>query len=304
VVPLLLIGAGVLAFAGGVLVVRSFGQAGRIGRIVAATRQVTIGEAARLAETADPPYVRVDGRIDAEDEFEDEAHRPLVLRLARLEIGRDGGWQTVESSRRTVPFGVRAGPDTIAIDGDALDEGLVVVPREAVGRAEEVPDRLPAGIAPDSPVRYVVRQVSSVEHAAVFGVPVVGTDGRGRMSAGRGRPLILTTLETDEALRLLGGGRRGRSALAIGLFVIGALAVFAGIIWALAELWLASVATALAASPTPTPAAGDPRSAGEGPGIVGEPLVAIAVVLAVGVVAALITMAWTRARPGPRADEQ
>lgn len=124
------------------------------------------------------------------------------------------------------------------------------------------------------------------------------------MSAGRGRPLILTTLETDEALRLLGGGRRGRSALAIGLFVIGALAVFAGIIWALAELWLASVATALAASPTPTPAAGDPRSAGEGPGIVGEPLVAIAVVLAVGVVAALITMAWTRARPGPRADEQ
>jgi hypothetical protein len=61
-----------------------------------------------------------------------------------------------------------------------------------------------------------------------------------------------------------------------------------------AMLWLAAARVAFGASPTPTPAAGDPRSAGEGPGLVGEPLVAIVIVLVVGVSTALVTAAWAR----------
>jgi hypothetical protein len=57
-------------------------------------------------------------------------------------------------------------------------------------------------------------------------------------------------------------------------------------------LWLAPVV--LGASPTPSPAAGDPRSAGEGPGLVGEPVVAIVLVVLIGVTAALVTTAWVR----------
>jgi hypothetical protein len=243
VVPLLLVGSGVLAFVAGILVVRSFGEAGRIGRILAGTRAVPIATAVSLADTTDPPYLRVDGRIDAEDEFEDDAHRPLVLRLSRIEVQRDGRWQTVDTRREAVPFAVRAGPDSIAIASEVLDEGLAVLPRVALGVVADLAGRaplaLPAGLSPDAPARYTIRQVSSVEHAAVLGVPRQDTDGSVRLGPGRGRPLILTTLETDEAMRLLGGGRRVRSGLVIALFAAGAGAITVGIGWAIVSIVVA-----------------------------------------------------------------
>jgi hypothetical protein len=53
---------------------------------------------------------------------------------------------------------------------------------------------------------------------------------------------------------------------------------------------------ALAASPssTPAPAAGDPRSAGQGPGLVGDPLLAIGLVLLVAVASLILTLAYVR----------
>jgi hypothetical protein len=52
---------------------------------------------------------------------------------------------------------------------------------------------------------------------------------------------------------------------------------------------------AFAAEPTPTPLAGDPRSPGEGPGLVGEPLLAIGAVVAIAVLAVVATTLWVRA---------
>ena len=77
------------------------------------------------------------GRIDAEDEFEDDAHRPLVFRRTRLQLRRDGRWVSFEDDRERVPFEVREGLDAIAVDDAALDVGLVVVPRESVGTAAD-----------------------------------------------------------------------------------------------------------------------------------------------------------------------
>ena len=140
-------------------------------------------------------YVRVAGRLDAEDEFEDDAHRPLVLRRTRLLLREGRAWRAIEDRREAVPFWVRDGLDAIAIDADALDAGLVVIPRESVGTAADAPDRLPAGTDPATPLRLLVEQVSSIEHAVVLGVPTPGPDGMPRMTAGLGRPLVLTTLE-------------------------------------------------------------------------------------------------------------
>jgi hypothetical protein len=59
----------------------------------------------------------------------------------------------------------------------------------------------------------------------------------------------------------------------------------------------------VAASPDASPApggGGDPRSVGEGPGLVGNPLVAIALVAAIGVAAAGLTALYVRATGGPR----
>ena len=63
-------------------------------------------------------------------------------------------------------------------------------------------------------------------------------------------------------------------------------------------------AVALAASPSPSaPVAGDTRSAGEGPGLVGAPMLAILIVVGLGVGTALVTLAYVRlSRPAEDAD--
>jgi hypothetical protein len=66
-------------------------------------------------------------------------------------------------------------------------------------------------------------------------------------------------------------------------------------------LALLAVLPALAATPTPTPElGGDPRSSGQGPGLVGDPLLAIAVVVGIGLVALGATLLYVRMTGGPR----
>ena len=66
----------------------------------------------------------------------------------------------------------------------------------------------------------------------------------------------------------------------------------------------------LAASPTPG-AGGDPRSSGQGPGLVGDPAFAILAVVAIGVGALVVTLAYVRltggralTRPSPGGDRR
>ncbi|MEI7744776.1 MAG: hypothetical protein WCK58_13635 [Chloroflexota bacterium] len=63
---------------------------------------------------------------------------------------------------------------------------------------------------------------------------------------------------------------------------------------------LASAGIAAAASPEPTAGIGDPRSSGAGPGLVGDPLGAVAIVAAIGIVALAVTLAYVRATAGRR----
>ncbi len=234
VTPLLLLLGGLVALAAGAAVLRSYGPRYRVGRLLSATPLVSVAEALAAAD-GPPRYVRIAGRIDAEDAFEDDAHRPLVLRRTRLEV-RDGrAWRAIEDGREAVPFEVREGLDGIAIDSDALDEGLVVIPRESVGTASDAPDRVPAGTASTTPVRLRIDQISSVEHAIVVGVPSAGPDGAARMSAGLGRPLILTTLEPDEAMRIIAGSGSRRPLAAAICLGGGLVLVSLGLVLALIE---------------------------------------------------------------------
>jgi hypothetical protein len=236
--PLLLLLLGLAMLVAGIVALRSFGPGYRVGRLFAAAPRVSVADALRMAGQGSPRLVQVAGRIDSDEEFEDAAHSPLVLRRSRVQLRRGDRWETVEDSRELVPFTVGEGLESIRIDGDALDVGLVVVPREAVGVAADIPDRVPEGTPPEIPARVWVEQVSSVEHVIVIGVPTIGPDGVPWITAGLGRPLVMSTLEPPEAMRLLGGGSRGRAMLATVLLVGGpilaALAIGWGVISALA----------------------------------------------------------------------
>lgn len=68
----------------------------------------------------------------------------------------------------------------------------------------------------------------------------------------------------------------------------------AGVVLAAGLLWLACTLSALAASPSPQPAVGDPRSSGQGPGLVGDPGFALLAVVAIGVGTVAATLIYVR----------
>ena len=256
-------------------------------------------------------YVRVGGRIDAEDSFEDADHRPLVFRRTRF-VARSGrGWTPFEDSREAVPFEIHEGLDAIGIDSAALDDGLVVVAREsraspatsANGRPPTWTPRRRSGRSSSRSRRSTTRSSSACRRRAARAAPIT-------MTAGLGRPLILTTLETDEAMRILAGGAN-RPRFVAACLVAGAALIVAGLAWAgvgaigdaIAIVGRAIVPVALAASPSPA-VGGDPRSSGEGPGLVGEPGIAILVVAVIAITSILVTTAWIRLTDDRSAEER
>ncbi len=232
------VGIGLLV--AGAVVLRYTGSGYRIGRTLAAAVELPLAEV--LADAADggpSGYLRTTGRVASEEEFPDESDRPLVFRRRRIQA-RDGrGWRTIEDDRTAVPFGIEERGGYLAVDLDALGDGLVVVPREAVGVAADLPDELrptdPA-LAPATPVRLRVDQLSAVEHATVAGVVRRGPDGQAHITAGAGRPLIVTSLAPSEAMRVLAADHRGGVRIASVLLVAGVATVVAGLVALVAGL--------------------------------------------------------------------
>lgn len=89
------------------------------------------------------------------------------------------------------------------------------------------------------------------------------------------------------------------AALGLGLWcLVSMIPVLGPAMSAETASWLGPAAVQ-AASPAPSPdTTGDTRSAGEGPGLVGAPLLAIGGVLGLGLLAALATIAYVRLTGG------
>lgn len=304
--PQLVIAIGAAALGIGAALLLSFGSRYRVGRLLASAPLVSIGEAVRLAREGDRRFVRIDGRIDSDAEFEDADHQPLVFRRTRFE-SRSGGlvgrWTTFDQQVEAVPFELHEGLDAIGIDRAAIGDGLIVVPRRSVGIVRDLGDRAPAGEAAllqQAPARVTIEQVSSVEHAIVVGTPVLDPGEAPIVTAGGGRPLILTTLELPEAMRILTGGAMGRARAAAVCLAIGAGLLVLGLVWLIAGAWISPVA-ALAASPLPSILPGaDTRSSGRGPGLVGDPALALPGVVGIALVAILATLLYVRLTAAPK----
>ncbi len=251
VIALVLGLAGVGAIAIAAISLRVIGAGYRIGRLLAAAPEVPLATVAGTAggdgaagddgtaggdATATPlpsGYLRTTGRIASDQEFPDDMDRPLVFRRTRLQARHGTGWETIDDDRTAVPFGIEERGAYVAIDIDALGDGLVVVPREAIGVADDLPDSMrPPGadLAPDRPVRVRIDQLSAVEHATVAGVVVRGADGTPTLTAGMGRPLIVTSLAPSEAMRVLASSDRRLVRLAAILLVAGLGALAAALV--------------------------------------------------------------------------
>jgi hypothetical protein len=229
---------GLLLGLAGWLLLRRGGQAWRVGRLLAVARPRSIAEAEAMTSGVEEAYVRIHGRIDSDEEFPGDDGNALVFRRRRLQREVHGwrsgaSWSTFDDQRLAVPFRLADHGDRVAVDVEALGGGLVVVPRLSTGVAADLDPELVAGVspvmAPDQPVRLRIEQVATTDHATVAGVPRRGDDGQTVLGPGLGRPLILTTLELDEAMRVLGSERRGALGIAASLLVAATVFLVVGL---------------------------------------------------------------------------
>jgi hypothetical protein len=228
--------AGVAAIAVAALLLRSLGPRYRIGRLLSSTPETTIDDALATARAGEERYMKVTGRISSDEEFPDDQNRPLVYRRTRVQVrGRDGQWSSVIDEREAVPFGVETRQSFIAVDDGALTDGLVVIPRVSGGKVRDLPAalavELPSGADQDTDARLTIEQLSAVEHATVVGQPVE-RDAGPHITAGLGRPLIVTVLDQGAAMRVLASDRRGR-VVAAALCLVAGLGLLAGAVAAL-----------------------------------------------------------------------
>jgi hypothetical protein len=235
VIGTVLILTGVLLGVAGWLLLRRPGSGWRIGRLLAAAPQKTLAEARAIATAGDAAYIRVHGRIDSDEEFPGDRGLPVVFRRRQLQhrSGRSG-WQTFDDERLAVPFGLSERGERIDIDVDALGDGLVTVPRVSEGSASELPEDAGSAPLPDLPpdtaVRLRIEQVTTVDHATAAGVPRLDPDGRLALGPGLSRPLVLSILDPDEAMRVLGSDRRRSLQAASGLLAAAAIVIFLGLL--------------------------------------------------------------------------
>lgn len=223
-----------------VVVLRRSGTGWRIGRLLAAAPHRSLEQAVAMAARGDGAYVLVTGRVGSDEEFPDEHDNPLVFRRRRLQQEEaGGGWRSIDDQRDAVPFWLEERGVRVAIDVDALADGLVVVPRLSEGRASEIERGMGPtldGVPPDARIRLRVEQVSAVEHAWACGVLESSADGTPRMTAGMGRPLVLTTLEPAVAMRVLASEGRRSVLVSTGLLLSAAIAAAGAVVAAIARL--------------------------------------------------------------------
>jgi hypothetical protein len=308
--PIAIVGAALVAV--GLLLSRRTDVRTRAGQLLAGLSPVTPTEALRLAALRgeSSPYLAIKGSIDAPEIFEDENHRPLVYRRERVSIADEGGWRVIDTAERSLPFVVSDSSNSISIATTDLADGLVVVERRwegsvtelhAAGREYQSPETaaLVAALAASDPTRGArvgLEQISNLDRATAAGQLVDG-----ELRAGSGRPLVVTTLERAEALRLLGTEGRGRlasSTLALALLALGVLLLIGGIALTLASPALGADAASPSPTPTPNPESGDARNGGVGvgPGGLLGLVVMFALPLLFAAVVVLVTRLATRTR--------
>ena len=308
--PIALVGVALIAV--GLLLSRRTDVRTRAGQLLAGLSPITPTEALRLAALRgdSAPYLAIKGSIDAPEIFEDENHRPLVFRRERISIADEQGWRVIDVAERSLPFVVSDASSAIRIATADLADGLVVVERRwegsvaelhAAGREYQSAETaaLVAALATSDPARQArvgLEQISNLDRATAAGQLVDG-----ELRAGAGRPLVVTTLERAEALRLLGGeggGRLASSTATLALLALGALLLLGGIALTLASPAVVADVASPPPTPTPTPESGDARNGGVGvgPGGLLGLVMMFALPLLFAAVVVLITRLATRQR--------
>jgi hypothetical protein len=230
----------VLAAAGGLVAIRRSGAEQAIARRLAGARQVRLSELFSMKDLPARP-VRIAGRIRCPDPLVNARGERLVARHRDVQVQPGGrGWRSIERIRESRGFELWDHGGSLAVDPAQAAEPLVVIPHVWRGSTTELQDpphlaaveRLGGG---PMPARSITRTVSVVDRLLLLASVVrdeAGTLWLRPPAAG----YVISTVELDDAMRLLGGPHRRVLLVGYGLLGLGALlAVAAAILYVIAS---------------------------------------------------------------------
>jgi hypothetical protein len=222
---------GVVLVGVGAAWMRAIGADPDRARRLAGARGMAVAEVLDLTE-APPRPVRVSGRIRCADPLvapDDERlvafHRDVSVRLA------DGRWRTIERVRETRSFELWDHAGSLALDPARAAEPLITIPLVWEGSPAELVEPHSAAVArlaaesgtmPDA-ARAVTRSISVVDPLLVLARVEIGPDGPHLVPPRDG--YLVSALELDAAMRLLGGSRRRQLVLAIATLAAGSVLI-------------------------------------------------------------------------------
>jgi hypothetical protein len=241
--PIALLAAAAL-LAGGLAAIRLSGAQPGIARRLAGAREVRVGDLLALGELPSRP-VRVAGRIRCPDPIITGRDERLVALHRDVQVKPPGAaWRTIERIRESRGFELWDHDGSLPIDPADAAEPLIVLPHVWRGTTAELEDashraamaRLGASEEDAWPARSVTRMVSVVERLLVLASVQRGPS----MSGEPGEPneqvrlippaggYLISGMELDNAMRLLGGQRRRLLLTGYGLLLAALLTGAAG----------------------------------------------------------------------------
>src|SRR5439155_5487531 len=243
--PVILFGCallGAVLLASGALWLRAIGAQMGLGRRLAGAREITVGDAAGLTQAPSRP-LRVTGRIRCPDPLVAPDGERLVAYHRDVDVrSPKGAWRTIERLRETRSFELWDHAGSMVVDPALAAEPLVTIPLVWEGRPDELGGELPSGLArvgaeegPPGAARAVTRTIAEGGRLLVLAQVRVTGVGGARLEPPPGG-FVISALELDAAMRLLGGPHRRQLAVAIAVLAVGGLLLVGGVVASLASV--------------------------------------------------------------------
>ena len=228
---------GLALVVGATLALRAAGADLRTARRLAGPREVPVGRILDPEFAFPTRAVRVSGRIRCRDPLRAPDDERLVAFHRDVEVLAADGWRSIERLRETRSFELWDHDGSLAIDPAAAAEPLITIPAVWEGAVEALEEphassatRLAQRSGPLRGARATTRTINVTDRLLVLAIAERDEARRVRLVPPPGGYLI-TTLALDDAMRLLGGGRRGAlvgATLALGIGALLAMVGFVG----------------------------------------------------------------------------
>ena len=214
---------------------RRAGASPGVARRLAGPPEVKVG---RLLDADAQPRraVRVVGRIRCRDPLEMGAGERLVAYHRDVEVRIGGTWRSIERLRETRSFDLWDHDGSLSVDPSLAAEPLIVIPKVWRGDPAELEEPHASAVArlterhgPATEAMATTRSINVTDRLRLLARAARDEAGRPRLEPPDGGYLV-TNLELEEAMRLLGGrNRRLVAAAIIGLVVAIVLVAVGGI---------------------------------------------------------------------------